>query len=32
MGKFDVQEATSLKVNTPLVHNWALTAGLRIGL
>ncbi len=31
MGKFDVQEATSLKVNTPLAHNWALTAGLRIG-
>jgi len=31
VGKFDVKEATSLKVNTPMVHNWALTAGLRIG-
>lgn len=31
VGKFDVREATSLNVNTPMVHNWALTAGLRIG-
>jgi hypothetical protein len=31
MGRFDVKEATSLNVNTPMVHNWALTAGLRIG-
>jgi len=31
LGKFDVREATSLKVNTPMAHNWALTAGLRIG-
>jgi opacity protein-like surface antigen len=31
IGKFDVREATSLEMNTPTVHNWALTAGLRIG-
>lgn len=31
MGKFDVREATTLNVNTPMSHNWAFTAGLRIG-
>lgn len=31
MGKFDVREATSLNVNTPMAHNFAITAGLRIG-
>lgn len=31
MGKFDMREATALKVNTPMAHNWALTAGIRIG-
>ncbi len=31
VGKFDVREATALSVNTPMSHNWAFTAGLRIG-
>jgi hypothetical protein len=31
MGKFDVREATSLDMNTPMAHNFAITAGLRIG-
>jgi hypothetical protein len=31
MGKFDMREATTLNVNTPMSHNWAFTAGLRIG-
>lgn len=31
IGKFDVREATSINVDTRTVHNWALTAGLRLG-
>ena len=31
IGKFDVREATSINMNTPTVHNWALTAGIRVG-
>lgn len=31
IGKFDVQEATSINMDTRTVHNWALTAGLRVG-
>lgn len=31
MGKFDLREATSLSMNTPMAHNFAITAGLRIG-
>jgi Outer membrane protein beta-barrel domain len=29
IGKFDVQEATSLDLSGPTAHNWALSAGLR---
>ncbi len=32
IGKFDVREATGVDVNTKTTHNWALSAGLRLGL
>jgi opacity protein-like surface antigen len=32
IGKFDAQEATSINVNTKTTHNWAVSAGLRLGL
>ena len=31
IGKFDAQEATSLDVETKTTHNWAVSAGLRLG-
>lgn len=31
IGRFDVREAAAINTNTPIVHNWALTAGLRVG-
>jgi hypothetical protein len=31
IGKFDAQEATSLDVDTKTTHNWAVSAGLRLG-
>lgn len=31
IGKFDVREATSINMDTRTVHNWAFTAGLRVG-
>ena len=31
IGKFDAREATSLDVDTRTTHNWALSAGLRLG-
>lgn len=32
IGKFDAREATSVNVNTKTTHNWAVSAGLRLGL
>ncbi len=32
MGKFDLQEATSVPLQTKLTHNWMLTAGLKLDL
>jgi hypothetical protein len=32
IGKFDAREATSIGVDTRTTHNWALSAGLRLGL
>ena len=32
IGKFDAKEATGLNLNTKTTHNWALSAGLRLGL
>ncbi len=31
IGKFDSREATALNVGTKTTHNWALSAGLRLG-
>jgi hypothetical protein len=32
IGKFDAREATALNVNSRTTHNWALSAGVRLGL
>jgi opacity protein-like surface antigen len=32
IGKFDAREATGLNVDTKTTHNWAVSAGLRLGL
>jgi opacity protein-like surface antigen len=32
IGKFDAQQATSINVGTKTTHNWAVSAGLRLGL
>jgi hypothetical protein len=32
IGKFDAREATSLDVKSRTTHNWAVSAGLRLGL
>jgi opacity protein-like surface antigen len=32
IGKFDAREATSVSVDTKTTHNWAVSAGLRLGL
>ncbi len=32
VGKFDAREATSLEVDARTTHNWALSAGVRLGL
>jgi opacity protein-like surface antigen len=32
IGKFDAREATSIDVGTKTSHNWAVSAGLRLGL
>jgi opacity protein-like surface antigen len=32
IGKFDAREATAINVNTKTTHNWAVSAGLRLGL
>ncbi len=32
IGKFDAREATSINVGTKTTHNWAVSAGLRLGL
>jgi hypothetical protein len=32
VGKFDAQEATAIDVETKTTHNWAVSAGLRLGL
>lgn len=32
IGKFDVREATSLDLDPRTTHNWALSAGVRLGL
>jgi hypothetical protein len=32
MGKFDLQEATSVPLQTKMTHNWMLTAGLKLDL
>ena len=32
IGKFDAREATSISVDTRTTHNWALSAGVRLGL
>jgi opacity protein-like surface antigen len=32
IGKFDAQEATSINLDTKTTHNWAVSAGLRLGL
>jgi len=32
IGKFDAREATSLEADTRTTHNWALSAGVRLGL
>jgi hypothetical protein len=31
IGKFDLDEATSIDMDSRTMHNWALTAGLRVG-
>jgi hypothetical protein len=31
IGKFDAKEATGINVDTKTTHNWALSAGLRLG-
>ena len=31
IGKFDAREATAINVDTRTTHNWALSAGLRLG-
>lgn len=31
IGKFDVREATGINLNTRTTHNWAISAGLRLG-
>jgi hypothetical protein len=32
MGRFDLQEATSVPLQTKMTHNWMLTAGLKLDL
>jgi opacity protein-like surface antigen len=32
IGKFDARQATSINVDTKTTHNWAVSAGLRLGL
>jgi hypothetical protein len=32
IGKFDAREATALNLDTKTTHNWAVSAGLRLGL
>lgn len=32
IGKFDAREATAINVDTRTTHNWAVSAGLRLGL
>ena len=32
IGKFDAREATGVSVDTKTTHNWALSAGVRLGL
>ena len=32
IGKFDAREATSVNLNTDRTHNWAFSAGVRLGL
>jgi opacity protein-like surface antigen len=32
IGKFDAREATAVNVDTKTTHNWALSAGVRLGL
>jgi opacity protein-like surface antigen len=32
IGKFDAQQAASINVDTKTTHNWAVSAGLRLGL
>jgi hypothetical protein len=32
IGKFDAREATALNVDTKTTHNWAVSAGVRLGL
>ena len=32
IGKFDAREATSINVDTKTTHNWAVSAGVRLGL
>ncbi len=32
IGKFDAREATAINVDTKTTHNWAVSAGLRLGL
>jgi hypothetical protein len=32
IGKFDAREATSINVDTKTSHNWAVSAGVRLGL
>jgi opacity protein-like surface antigen len=32
IGKFDAREATGLNLDTKATHNWAVSAGLRLGL
>ena len=32
IGKFDTEEATLIDVDTRTTHNWAFSAGIRLGL
>jgi hypothetical protein len=32
IGKFDAKEATSIDINSRTTHNWAVSAGVRLGL
>jgi opacity protein-like surface antigen len=32
IGKFDAREATAINLSTKTTHNWAVSAGLRLGL